>query len=69
VGVCCGDDVGARFEAYGVEVSKGCDTAQETLRTELAAIPRNPKLWDGVCDAYDKWQLRLVRENPHLSQD
>lgn len=52
----------ARFEAYGAEVSKGCDTAHETLRTELAAIPRNPKLWDGVCDAFDKWQLRLVRE-------
>lgn len=51
-----------RFEAAGAELAKGCDLAQATLRTELGAVPQNPKLWDGVCEAFDKWQLRLVRE-------
>lgn len=52
----------ARFRAAGDEIAKGCDVAQAVLKQNLDGMPEKPKLWDGVCDSFDNWQARLVRE-------
>lgn len=49
------------FLAVGPEIAKACDDAQGVLKQNLDGIPQNPKLWSGVCDSFDNWQLRLVR--------
>lgn len=52
----------AKFRAAGVELSRACDAAQGVLRQNLDAVPQKPRLWDGVCDSWDNWQLALVRD-------
>lgn len=52
----------AKFHATSARVRRACDDAQAVLRKELEALPSRPKLWSGVCDSFDAWQLRLTRE-------
>lgn len=51
-----------RFVAAAPRIQKACDDAQATLRRALDEAPRRPRLWDGVCDAFDAWQLALTRD-------
>lgn len=51
-----------RFEANGPELARACANARAVLLRELERIPAQPKLWTGVCDAWDAWQQALCRE-------
>lgn len=51
-----------RFLATGPELVRACANAQEVLRKALDGAADQPRLWTGVCDAYDAWQLALVRD-------
>jgi len=51
-----------RFEASGPELARACASARAVLQRELERVPNQPKLWTGVCDAWDLWQQTLTRE-------
>lgn len=51
-----------RFLATGPEMARACAASQEILRQSLDGAAAQPKLWVAVCDAYDAWQLALVRD-------
>jgi hypothetical protein len=60
----CADPIGAkaRFIEGGAEISRACASAQAVLEQLLEGLPGEAKLWDGMCDSWDAWQLALVRE-------
>ncbi len=51
-----------RFLASGPEIARACAASQAVLRKSLDGAASQPKLWVGVCDSYDAWQLALVRD-------
>jgi hypothetical protein len=51
-----------RFLAFGPELAAGCAKAQAVLQQNLDGVPNQPRLWGGICDSFDAWQLALTRE-------
>ena len=46
----------------GPKIAAACRSADTLFREQLARLPQAPRLWDGVCEPFDAYQLALSRE-------
>lgn len=46
----------------GPKIAAACRASEALLRDKLSKLPQAPRLWDGICEPYDAYQLALTRE-------
>lgn len=60
----CQDPVKTRAEMLrlGPELSESAVRSEAALKAQLVALPAAPTLYDGVCDAFETYQLAISRD-------